>query len=201
MQFDPASLKSSEWYRLMIGVIIPRPIAWVTSVNGAGLVNVAPFSFFNGVSANPPVISLSFGYRRGIKKDTLRNIEAGKEFVVNIVPSTMADAMNQSSGDYPAEISEVTAIGLDTAPSVKVRPPRLAASPVAMECRLFQSIPVGEAPDGATLVLGEVVWLHAMDRVVPDGRVDARQLDALGRLGGTWYCKTQDQFSMERPKV
>jgi len=201
MEIDPSTMSASQLYRLMIGVIVPRPIAWVSTRGRDGSVNLAPFSFFNGVCAQPPVLSLSFGYREGRKKDTLLNIEATREFTVSVVPAALAKAMNLTSADYPPGISEADMVGVIMTPATKVAAPRVAASPAALECRLFQTLPVGSPPGGAVLVLGEIVHVYLADEQWTGGAVDGRALDAVGRMGGHWYCHTHETFYMARPKI
>ena len=201
MEFDPSILPTKDLYQLMLGGIVPRPIAWISTRGAEGVVNVAPFSYFNGVCSRPPVLSVAIGYRKEAKKDTLVNIEASKEFVVNVVPFRLAEAMNKTSGDYPKNVSEAEVVGLKMLPGVKVSAPRLADSPLSFECRLFKLVAVGEAPSGATLVLGEIVHMHAEEGLFQDGQVDGKKLDAIARMGGALYCRTQDQFSMARPKI
>lgn len=201
MELDPSQLPAGEMYQFIISAIVPRPIAWVSSVGTDGQLNLAPFSYFNGVCSRPPVISIAIGYRRGAKKDTLVNIEATKEFVVNLVSFSLAEAMNHTSGDYPLGVSEAEVAGVKMIPSLNVAPPRVAEASVAFECRLHQLIPIGSAPDGSTLVLGEIVRIHARDEVCQDGKIDPIKLDAVGRMGGSWYCRTNEKFSMERPKI
>jgi flavin reductase (DIM6/NTAB) family NADH-FMN oxidoreductase RutF len=198
---DASSLDERDAYRLLISVIVPRPIAWVTSVSAAGLVNLAPFSFFNGISASPPLVSIAIG-RRGrerTKKDTLRNVEATREFVVNVVTEDLAEAMNLTSGEYPPEVSEVELARLAVVPSDLVKPPRVAAAPIHLECRLVEIHEIGAAP--ASLVIGEVLRFHVRDDVTTNGTVDPAKLKAVGRLGGDAYCRVRDLFEMKRPHV
>ena len=201
MEFDPSTLSTRDLYQLMLGGIVPRPIAWVSTRGTDGVVNVAPFSYFNGLCSRPPVLSVAIGYRKEAKKDTLVNIEVSKEFVVNVVPFRFAEAMNKTSGDYPKNVSEAEVANLRMLPGVKISAPRLADVPLSFECRLFKLVPVGEAPSGATLVLGEIVYVHVQEGLFQDGQMDGKKLDAIARMGGAWYCRTQDQFSMVRPQV
>jgi flavin reductase (DIM6/NTAB) family NADH-FMN oxidoreductase RutF len=190
-----------EVYRTLVDVVTPRPIAWVTTVDAAGRVNLAPFSFFNAFGANPPVVVFSPTRRRDAsKKDTLLNVEATGEFVVNAAVASLAEQVNRSSKELPPGESEVEYAGLHTAPSAKVRPPRLAESPVNLECKVLQIVSVGDGPIAANLVIGEVLALHVADRVLDErGRVDPRKLQTIARLGGDWYCHTADLFEMHRP--
>ncbi len=202
MILDPAQMSVRERYFLMIGAIVPRPIAFVSTASAAGVPNVAPMSFFNGVSSTPPIVSVSLASRRGEKKDTLRNIEETGEFVVNVVDEALAEKMNLASGDYPPEGNEFDIAGLAAVPSDLVRPPRVGESPIALECRLVRTIDVGEPPHRTALVLGEIVRIHARDDLVlKDFHVDPEKLRAIGKMGGPLYCRTRDRFAMERPKV
>jgi flavin reductase (DIM6/NTAB) family NADH-FMN oxidoreductase RutF len=190
-----------EVYRTLVDVVTPRPIAWVTTVDAQGRVNLAPFSFFNAFGSNPPVVVFSPTRRRDAsKKDTLLNVEATGEFVVNAAVASLAEQVIDSSRELPPGESEVEYVGLHTVPSVKVRPPRLAESPVNLECRVVQIVPVGTGPIAANLVIGEVLAIHVADHVLdPKGKVDPRKLRTIARLGGDWYCHTSDLFEMKRP--
>ncbi len=201
--FDPAALPGADLYRLMIGAIVPRPIAWVSTVDPYGVRNLAPFSYFMGVSAEPPVIAFAVTNRPGpLKKDTLRNIRASREFVVNFVTEALAEAMNLTAGDYAPEVDEFALAGLTAVPGELVAAPRVAESPVQWECRLFQEIVISEKPVGSTLVLGEVVRMHIDDAVRDEkGRIDPAKLQAIGRMGGNGYTRTRDRFDMIRPKA
>lgn len=198
---DPSELSKRERYRLMTSSIIPRPIAFVTSIGSNGVVNAAPFSYFNGVTSSPPIISVSVGYRKGTAKDTARNIRESGEFVVNVVSGAIAEKMNIASGDFSPDVSEIIEADLKTIPSELVSPPRLAESPVQMECKLYKLIEIGEGPND--LILGEVLRWHLNPDVEIDERyhIDPVSLDIIGRLGGAQYCKTKDIFEMVRPKV
>ncbi len=201
MRIDTSSAPAPEIYQALVGVVAPRPIAWVTTISPAGVVNLAPFSFFNTFSANPPVVVFSPTLRRnGTKKDTLLNIEATREFVVNVAVESLAEKVNLSSKELPPDESEIDLTGLHTSPSSKVRPPRLAESPVNLECKLRQLIPLGEGPIAGNLVIGDIAMIHVSDDVLDsNGKVDPRKLKAIARLGGDWYCRTSDLFEMKRP--
>jgi flavin reductase (DIM6/NTAB) family NADH-FMN oxidoreductase RutF len=201
MRIDVADVGAVEAYRTLIEVVTPRPIAWVTSIDPESRVNLAPFSFFNAFGANPPVVVFSPTRRRdGSKKDTLLNVEATGEFVLNAAVEALAEQVNLSSKELPPGASEVELTGLSLLPSVKVRVPRIAEAPVNVECIVRQIIPVGEGPLAANLVIGEVVVIHVDDRVLgPTGRVDPRKLRTIGRMGGDDYCRTSDLFPMQRP--
>jgi len=202
MIVDPGAAGTLNVYKLMIGAIVPRPIAFVSTISAEGVPNLAPFSFFTGVSANPPVIAFS-PMRRGAdggRKDTLNNIEATKEFVVNIVSEEFADKMNACSEEFSPEVDEFHVSGLTPVPSDLVRPPRVKESHVNMECRLVQVVHVSEKPLGGSIVLGEVVRFHLDDAIVDNFRIDPAKLRAFGRMGGNTYARTTDRFEMTRPK-
>ncbi len=189
-------------YRMLVDVVTPRPIAWVTSIDGEGHVNLAPFSFFNAFGANPPVVVFSPTLRRdGSKKDTLRNVESWGEFVLNAAVESLSEQVNLSSAEVPYGQSEVELTGLTLTPSVKVKPPRIAESPVHLECRVLQIMPVGDGPTSANLVIGQVLLIHVDDALIDEtGRVDPRKLKTIARLGGDFYCRTSDIFAMRRPQ-
>ena len=201
MILDTSSSPALEVYQALVGVVVPRPIAWVTTMSPAGVVNLAPFSFFNTFSANPPVVVFSPTLRRNAtKKDTLLNIEATREFVVNVAVEPLAEKVNLSSKELLPDESEIELTGLHTAPSTRVKPPRLAESPVNLECTLRQIVHLGTGPIAGNLVIGDIVMIHIADAVLDaNGKVDPRKLRAIARLGGDYYCRTGDLFEMKRP--
>lgn len=201
MEADPATREPRVNYHFLTSAVMPRPIAWVTTVDPAsGLVNAAPFSWFNAVCADPPMVSLAVSRRSdGSLKDTVRNIRDSGEFVVNVAPKSLLREMVQSSNDYAPDVSEVEALGLATAPSRRVRPPRLAASPVHLECRLDREILLGGS-GGTSLLLGQVVHVAADDAVLDArGNVDPAKLVLLARMGGSEYADTAAHFTFRRP--
>jgi flavin reductase (DIM6/NTAB) family NADH-FMN oxidoreductase RutF len=202
MLIDISQTSALDVYRLLISVVTPRPIAWVTSVDGEGHVNLAPFSFFNVFGAEPPVVVFAPNRKRdGSKKDTLNNAQTTGQFVVNAAVADLAEQVNLSSKELPAGQSEVDLTGLSVLPSIKVRPPRLAESPVNLECVVREILPIGGGPFSANLVIGEVVMIHVAERVLDErGRVDPRKLRTIARLGGDFYCQTSDLFQMKRPE-
>ena len=200
MIVDPASAPPNSVYKLMIGSIVPRPIAFVSSVSAEGRRNLAPFSFFNGVSADPPIVCFSATFRDP-RKDTYLNIQATREFVVNMVSEEIAAQMNLCSGDYPHGADEFEISGLTPVSSDLVRAPRVAESRVSMECRLAQIVELGAGPGGGSLILGEVVRFHLEDGLAENFRIDPDKLRAIGRMGGNEYTRTRDRFEMIRPKV
>jgi flavin reductase (DIM6/NTAB) family NADH-FMN oxidoreductase RutF len=200
MRLDVATMKRSEKYGLIASGIVPRPIALVSTVGESGVPNVAPFSFFAPLCYDPPILCISIGWRRnGQKKDTLRNIESARGFVVNMVDEELAQAMNETSFDYPPEVSEFQKTGLTPVKSDSVSAPRVGESPLSMECALVDVMHLGRPGDGSSAVLGEIVTVHLRDDLWVDGQVDPARLKAVGRLGADWYCWTRDLFQMKRP--
>ena len=204
--FDPAEHLPGDIYKLMIGAIVPRPIAWVSSVDKNGVRNLAPFSFFTGVCASPPVVCFC-PVNRGqptpgmhLRKDTLRNIHETGEYVINVVPERLAAQMNMTAAEVPAEIDEFELSGLTAMPSEVVRAPRVAESPVHMECRLIQVVEVGGGELGGNVVLGRIVRFHVRKDLLTNYRIDPDKLDAIGRMAGATYSRTRDRFELERPK-
>jgi len=195
MHIDPALQAPADNYKLLTNVVVPRPIAWITTRSEAGVINLAPFSFFNAVGGRPLYIIVSIGLREdGTPKDTARNIEQSGEFVVNTVTEELLQAMNVSAVDFPPDESELVAAALHAAPSLRVATPRLAESLVSLECRLDRAIPLGSY----TLYVGEVVMFHVADRLVgPRLHIDG--FAPLGRMGSpSVYCRTTDRFELPR---
>ena len=201
METDLTTLKPRDAYALLISVILPRPIAWVSTVSADGRGNLAPFSFFQGVTANPPtLLFVAANTREGAKKDTLRNIEATGEFTVNLVPYSLAEAMNATSASLPHGESEFERFGIRAAPAARVRPPRVADSPVSLECVLDRIVSVGEGPLAGNVIFGRILHAHVDDAVLgADGRPDPAKLDLIGRLGGEGYVRTRERFDLRRP--
>ena len=201
MRLDFTALSPREAYAWMIATILPRPIAWVSTISADGKTNLAPFSFFQGVCANPPTLMfVPVNQRDGTKKDTTRNIEAVPEFVVNLVPFALSEQMNSTAELLPYGESEFEKFGIAAAPSERVRPPRVAAAPVAFECALDRIVHIGEGPLAANVMFGRILVAHVSAGVIgAEGRPDAAKLDLIGRLGGDAYVRTRDIFSMERP--
>lgn len=201
--FDFNSQDQKENYRLLIGSILPRPIAFISTINGAGISNLAPFSFFNGVSSKPPCIMFSAArFPDDSKKDTLRNIEETGEFVVNFSSEWIAAPLVHCASEYPYGTSEFESVGLTPVPSVKVSPPRVKESPIHFECKLHKTVDVGDkSPGGATIVIGEVLLLHVWEKVISDGKIDPQMLHPVARLGGISYTTLGECFSMPVPKL
>ncbi|MGA8863419.1 MAG: flavin reductase family protein [Gallionella sp.] len=199
MQIDPSQHSAPDNYKLLTNLVVPRPIAWVTSQNAGGVINLAPFSFFNAVSGNPIYLIISVGADEaretdGAMKDTAKNILASGEFVVNMVTEELFDAMNVSAADFPEGESELSAAGLHTAPSVKVKPPRVAEAQASMECKLHSSQVLGKN----TLIIGEVVMFHVDDHLMGP-RMHVNGFAPIGRLGSpSVYCRTTDRFDVPR---
>ncbi len=200
MLFDFGKIPPREGYKLLVSTVTPRPIAWITSLNAAGQLNAAPFSFFNVFAGNPPVVGIGISsHEPGRPKDTRRNIRETKEFVVNLVSEDTAEAMNVTAIEFEPEVNEIPEAELETIPSVHVKPPRIAASPVSMECALMQIVELG-SDNG--LVLGRVLAMHVRDDLVLDPAkhyIDTPRLKLIGRMHGTgWYARTSDLFQMDR---
>ncbi len=196
----PADLPAREAYRLLTSLVVPRPIAWVSTCGASGALNLAPFSFFNAVAGSPPTVMVSIGRRKGAPKDSLRNILETGEFVVNLVSEELVEAMNRTSGEYDYDVDEFALAGLETAPSIDVRPPRVARAAAALECRTSQIIPV----EGSiyTLVLGRVLRYHLREGLLgPDGRADLQVLRPVARLSGDEYASLGPVFSLSRPSA
>jgi len=201
MEIDVARAEVVDVYRVIVGLVTPRPIAWVTTLSPRGVVNLAPFSFFNAFGANPPVVVISPTLTRdGKRKDTLVNIEHGGEFVINAATERHAAEINRSAAPLPPDESEVELVGMETIPSRRVAPPRLAGVAFAMECRMREVIPIGSGPISANLVIGEVVTIVVDDAVLDAaGQPDPRRIRAVARLGGDFWCRTTDLFEQGRP--
>ena len=202
MQFDFDALSAKDRYKLITSTVIPRPIAWVVTQSAAGVVNAAPYSFFNAVSSDPPLLAVSMGAPRpGEHKDSAANIREGSQFVVNLVNEASTAAMVVTAIEFGPQTSEVAEAGLATVPSLRVAPPRIAGSPVAFECERYQVI---DLPNGS-LVLGRILCLHVADEAVLDAArcyIDTPKLDLVGRThGGGWYARTRDQFEAPRISV
>jgi len=208
MNVRPADIPYNEFYRILIGSVVPRPIAWVSTLSAAGQPNLAPFSFFNAVCARPPLLAFAPGMRQRTvdaqthpeTKDTLRNVRDTGEFVVNVVTYELAEAMNLTSGEYDSSVNEFELAKLKTAASQIVKVPRVAQSPINFECKVYQILDFASPPHGGSLVIGEIVLIHIDEKHMKEGRLDPGTLDLIGRMGGTQYCRTNVRFDMVRPK-
>lgn len=209
MFIDTKEISSGDFYKLLIGSVLPRPIAWVSSMSKDGIYNLAPFSFFTVASANPPVLCFAPALKESeidgkvvaVPKDTLRNVRDTEEFVVNIVSRKLAEKMVQTSGEYEEDVNEFEVAGLTAAPSSMVRPPRVGESLINMECKLHQILEFGDHPGAGTLVLGLILCMHLDDSAFKRGHVDLDVLQPIGRLGGASYCTVSDRFELQRPNV
>jgi flavin reductase (DIM6/NTAB) family NADH-FMN oxidoreductase RutF len=199
---EPDAAGFPNVYKVMVGSIVPRPIAFVSTVSAEGTCNLSPFSFFTGVSANPPVVCFCpLRNADGSKKDTLQNIERTGDFVVNIVSEEFVEQMNATSGEYAAEVDEFQVSGLTPVPSEVVKAPRVKESHVSMECKLFQIFEISSRPQGGSIVTGEIVRLHVDDAYIDNFHIDPDRLRAIGRMAGNTYVRTGDRFDMARPVV
>lgn len=204
----PSEHDIRDVYKLLIGSVVPRPIGFISSISADGVRNLAPYSFFNVVCQNPPVVIFSAGMRASApgnpaerRKDSLRNVQETGEFVVNIVSEDFAEAMNLTAGEYPFDVDEFEISGLTPVASELVRPDRVKEARVQMECKVMQTLMVSDRPGGACLVLGEVLLLHVDDDIVENYRIDPDKLRAIGRMGGNTYSRTTDRFDLVRPPV
>jgi flavin reductase (DIM6/NTAB) family NADH-FMN oxidoreductase RutF len=199
MQIDPETTSPNFVYSTMIRAITPRPIAWVSTVSPDGKTNLAPFSYFNGICSQPAALMFSpVNKPDGSKKDTVRNIESNGQFVVNMVPFALVEKMFQTSFEFEYESSEFDHAALTPEPSVRVKPPRVAESPVRFECETLQIVQVGEGPLAANVVIGRILLIDILDSVLDDrGKIDPAQLDTVGRMGGLGYCRTTERFDMK----
>ncbi len=198
MNFDLTTLAPREAYKLLTGVVVPRPIALVTSRSENGMLNAAPFSFFNLVGSNPPLVVLGVGNKsEATPKDTAANIRSAREFVVNMVSQELVEAMNICAVDFPAEISEIEAAELEVAPSSRIETPRLARTPAALECREHSTLLIGQN----RLIIGEVVALYIREEFVDAAKnyVQSAELKLVGRMGGAGgYTDTSGTFELAR---
>lgn len=200
MVIDPKSTEPFNIYKLLIGSILPRPIAFVSTMGADGIYNLAPFSFFTAISANPPAIAFApMMSLQGKRKDSLNNAERLGEFVVNVVSEDIVRPMNETSADFPPEIDEFEVSGLTPIPSDLVAVPRVKESHIAMECKLRQIVELSSLPLGGSLVIGEVVRFHVDDEYFDDYRIDVDKLRPVGRMAGFSYTRTTDRFDLVRP--
>jgi len=213
MNVIPSEIPHSELYGILLNSVAPRPIAWVSTLNASGRANLAPFSFFNVMCVDPPLLGFAPGLRQpkqadashgephGEPKDTLRNIRETKEFVVNIVTYELLQPMNVTSGECDPSINEFELAKVTPVPSRLVRPARVAESPVSFECRLYQILDFSPAPTSSSLVIGEIVSIHMDDAHIKHGKLDRNSLDLIGRMGGIQYTRTTERIELARPKV
>ena len=195
MQLDPADLAAEESYKLITGIVVPRPIAWVSTLSSRGVVNLAPFSAFTFVSPKPPMLAISVGRKADVYKDTAHNILSTEEFVVHIADSTLMNAVHESSVEFPADVSEIEELGLETLASERIRPPRVARAPIAMECCFRQCIEFGETR--SRLIVGEVVLFHIRDDLLRAGKIATEALDPIARIAGPNYARLGEIYTLK----
>jgi flavin reductase (DIM6/NTAB) family NADH-FMN oxidoreductase RutF len=195
MRIDPAYLDAETAYRLITGVVVPRPIAWVTTLSNSGVVNLAPFSAFTFVSPKPPMLAISVGRKGGIYKDTAQNILNNEEYVVHIADSSLMTAVHESSTEHPPDVSEVEELRLSTLPGERIKVPRLAAAPVAMECRFRQCLEFGETR--SRLIVGEVLVFHIRDGLLQNGKIETKALDPIARIAGPRYARLGEIITLK----
>ncbi|MBB6307202.1 flavin reductase family protein [Xanthobacter tagetidis] len=186
MQIRPEELGAEESYKLLTGIVVPRPIAWITTLSATGSVNLAPFSAFTFVSPKPPMLAVSIGHKAGVYKDTAVNILRTEEYVVHIADQPLTGAVHGSAVEHPPHVSEAEVLGLETLPSEKVAPPRLAAAPIALECKFRHCMEFGETR--SRLIVGEVVLIHLREGLVRAGKIDTRALNPICRIAGPNYA-------------
>ena len=195
MKIDPSDHGAEHIYRLMTGIVVPRPIAWVTSLSATGVLNLAPFSAFTFVSQKPPMLAISVGRKGAIFKDTAHNILANEEYVIHIADTPLMEAVHESSAEHAADISEVELLKLETRPSERIRVPRLAAPPVALECRFRQCLEFGELR--SRLIVGEVVLIHLRDGLMNNGKVETAAHNPIARIAGPRYARLGEIVTMQ----
>ncbi len=196
MKIEMASLDREEVHELVGRVIMPRPIALISTIGDDGVYNAAPFSAVTSVCSKPPIICVSIGLRRGQKKDTWRNIEFSGDFVINIMDETLIKPTLQTSANYPSDVDEIKKVGLTAIVGDRVKSPRVAEAQVSLECRLVQRLEFGEGENLRYVIFGEVILTHVKDELLVDGKIEPARLKALGRIGGGIYCRTGDIFRM-----
>ena len=201
MIFNPETISFKETHKLMIGSIVPRPIAFVSTASKDGKNNIAPFSYFNGVCSSPPTIMFAPARRGwdGSEKDTLVNIRDTKEFAVNIVSESFAEKMVKCSTDYESDIDEFIVSGLSPLPSEKIISPRLSEAKISFECKLNQIVNIGDGKAGSGfIVIGTIILFHIDDSIIADGKIDLEKLKPIGRLAGNWYTRPTDNYKIQR---
>jgi flavin reductase (DIM6/NTAB) family NADH-FMN oxidoreductase RutF len=197
-----ADREKRDNFKTLVSTVIPRPIAFVSTISADGIPNLAPFSFFNAVGTNPPALIFSPSTNStGATKDTINNLRAVPECVVHVVTHAIREPMNDTSYAFPPEVNEFEACGFTMLPSRFVRPPRAAESPVHMECRLIQIVPVGSGPLSGNVSICEILCFHVADEMLlPDGTVNANKIDLIARLGGDGYATIRDRFDLPKPR-
>lgn len=202
MKIEPSTLYGKELHDFLSSTVIPRPIAFVSTVNTEGRYNAAPFSAFTCLTYDPPVLVLSVARRKGEKKDTVRNIESTGDFVVNMVDENLSQAMEQAATEYPYGVDEIKEVGLTALKSDRVKSPRIAEAPICMECKLIQTIEFGNKVNRNTIILGEILVVHIKEELITKGKLDPLKAKIIGRLGGEGiYCRTINTFEMKRQEA
>jgi flavin reductase (DIM6/NTAB) family NADH-FMN oxidoreductase RutF len=197
MIIDPHAIEPRHLHHFLISVIVPRPIAFVSTIGADGSHNLAPFSYFNLISSRPPLVGISVNRRAAGPKDTARKVRESGDFVVNLVDEALSAQAVEASGEWAADVDEFALTGLTPVPSDKVKAPRVGESPVNLECRLERIVEVGDTD----FIIGEVVWAHVRDEILRDGRVDPVLLKPVARLGGDYYTVVREVFSKPRPRA
>ena len=202
MKSLPANLNWEEAHNLLVSAIVPRPIAFVSTIGENGVFNVAPFSLFAPLCVKPMILGFNTAFKRdGTKKDTLLNIEFSKDFVVNVVNECIAEQMNETSRNYPSYVDEFQKAGLTPIKADNITSPMVSESPIKLECRLLQILNFGEHPRRSAFIIGEVLVVHIDDDLVINGKIQTSSLKGVGRMGGDFYCRTQDLFQMQNPEL
>lgn len=198
MKVDIAELNRVDSHKLMLGIIVPRPVTLVSTIGSNGVFNVAPFSSVAMACFEPAVICFGVNYRDGQKKDTLRNIEYSRDFVVNVVDEALAEAMIKTAADFPSGVDEFQVAGLTAIASDRVESPRVKESPISLECKLHQILQFGEMPNLRNLIFGQILLAHIDDELYSEGKISPFQLKSIGHFAGNFYCRTRDIFEMKR---
>lgn len=202
MRIDVADLTNTAAYRILTDSVVPRPVAWVSTLGPDGVRNLAPFSFFQAIGGAPPTVIVSIArHGDGDRKDSAANAMAAGELVVNMVSEDLLEHMNATSGDYPVDVDEFEIAGVTSAPCEHVAAPRVAESPVSFECRVSSSVVIGREPDDYVLLVCEVVAFHVRDGLLHDGRIDPNRLRPICRLGGTGFARLGEIIQIPRPRV
>lgn len=200
MQFDPLDLEQKSIYKLLTGIVIPRPIGWISSISEDGIPNLAPFSYFNAVGDDPPHVMFAAGRGQNANKDTLNNVLATKQFVVNMVTEELTEQMNSTAQGIPTHESEFDLAGLTPIPSLKIKPPRVKESPITMECELVHHYTLEDNKfGGSTILVGRIVMFHVAENVLLDDfKIDLSTYKPVARLAGSHYSKLGELFSVKR---
>lgn len=199
-RFVTAEIDTADAYKLLSGLVVPRPIGWIGSRSADGVNNLAPFSFFNAVAASPPTVMFAPTGQPAARKDTLSNVRATGVFTVNIVDFDLGPAMNETSATHPADVDEFEAVGLAVREAESIDAPCVAAAPATFECNVMQIVEIGDAPMGSSVVFGEVLAFDVADRLLDGTRIDQVELDSIGRHVGNLYSHNGELYEMMRPE-